>query len=106
MIFDKLFYIYRFALLGLGDSNYSSFCQGPRTIYESLIRRGGVPITQPAWADNGVGLEVTVEPWIENLWRALADIAKASKHVEVCVTEKKNKVKEPDIAALGRRYGY
>ena len=65
-----------------------------------------MPITQPAWADNGVGLEVTVEPWIENLWKALADFAKTSRFVEVCVTEKEKKVKEADIAVPGRRYGY
>ena len=69
---------FRFALLGLGDSNYSAFCQGPKLVYQDLIKKGAVPVIEPGWADNGVGLEVVVEPWIEKLWESISRHEKQS----------------------------
>lgn len=45
----------RFAQLGLGDSNYSQFCNGPKTLHERLLDLGAEPFYEPAWADDGVG---------------------------------------------------
>lgn len=64
----------RFGLLGLGDSNYSAFCQGPKVIYQALVNKGALPILAPGWADDGVGLEVVVEPWIDQLWEAASKL--------------------------------
>ena len=70
----KLLSSFRFALLGLGDSNYSAFCQGPKVIYQALVDRGAKAILPPGWADDGIGLEVVVEPWIDNLWEAVSNL--------------------------------
>ena len=64
----------RFAYLGLGDSNYSQFCNGPKTLRERLLDLGAEEFADPGWADDGVGLEEVVEPWIEGLWGALREV--------------------------------
>jgi len=61
----------RFALLGLGDTNYNKFCAAPKFLLRRLSELGAKPFHPPAWADDGTGLEEVVEPWIEGLWGAL-----------------------------------
>lgn len=60
-----------YALLGLGDTNYTNFCGFPRAVNRQLERLGARKIYRPAWADDAVGLEETVDPWIDGLWPAL-----------------------------------
>ena len=45
----------RFAILGLGDSNYSQFCNGAKTLHERLVDLGATTFYEPGWADDGVG---------------------------------------------------
>ena len=80
IIHDKSFYVFRFALLGLGDSNYSQFCNGPKVIHKKLQSLGGKIFYEPGWADDGIGLDVVVEPWIEGLWAYLYEF-ESIKHV-------------------------
>lgn len=63
-----------FAVLGLGDTNYDNFCQVARIADKKLGELGGVRVRPPAFADEAVGLEETVEPWISSI---LLDVAKA-----------------------------
>jgi len=65
-----------FTVLGLGDTNYSQFCNAPKTLFSRLTKLGAKVFYDPGWADDGTGLEVVVEPWIEGLWDSLP---KASK---------------------------
>ena len=60
-----------YALLGLGDTNYSTFCGGPKTLEKALKARGASTFYPTAFADDGVDLEGTVEPWIDGLFPAL-----------------------------------
>ncbi|CAK8672123.1 methionine synthase reductase-like [Clavelina lepadiformis] len=60
-----------YALLGLGDTNYSTFCGGPKKLEKALKQRGAKSFFKTAYADDGTDLEDTVEPWIEGLWPAL-----------------------------------
>ncbi|KAG2458421.1 methionine synthase reductase isoform X1 [Polypterus senegalus] len=60
-----------YALLGLGDSNYSNFCNCGKTIDKRLGELGAQQFYASGYADDGVGLELVVEPWIEGLWDAL-----------------------------------
>ncbi|KAJ1360129.1 FAD binding domain [Parelaphostrongylus tenuis] len=60
-----------YALLGLGDSNYSTFQGVPNRIDKQLRHLGARPIIEIGHADDQVGLEVVVEPWIERLFEAL-----------------------------------
>ncbi|XP_011680279.2 methionine synthase reductase isoform X1 [Strongylocentrotus purpuratus] len=60
-----------FALLALGDSNYSNFCRNGKNFDERLQELGAKHIYPTGYADDATGLEVVVEPWIEGLWKAL-----------------------------------
>lgn len=45
----------RFTILGLGDSNYSQFCNGPKTLHRRMVDLGATTFYEPDWADDGVG---------------------------------------------------
>ena len=45
----------KFTILGLGDSNYSQFCNGPKTLHGRLKQLGAETFYEPGWADDGVG---------------------------------------------------
>ena len=64
----------RFAVCGLGDSSYDSFCQGGRTMDELLAKRGGHRLTEMLTIDM-IGNELPedkAEAWLQT-W--LADVA-------------------------------
>ena len=44
-----------YSILGLGDTNYSQFCNGPRTLHKRLQSLGAKTFYEPGWADDGVG---------------------------------------------------
>ncbi|XP_061172476.1 methionine synthase reductase-like [Saccostrea echinata] len=60
-----------YALLGLGDSNYTNFCNAGKTLDRRLEELGAKRFYPSGWADDAVGLEQAVEPWIEGLFPAL-----------------------------------
>ena len=60
-----------YALLGLGDTNYSTFCGGPKKLEKALKARGASSFYPTAYADDGVDMEDTVERWIDGLFPAL-----------------------------------
>ncbi|WKX93201.1 hypothetical protein Q1695_010891 [Nippostrongylus brasiliensis] len=60
-----------YALLGLGDSNYSTFQGVPKKVDKQLRYLGATAIVEPGFADDQVGLELIVEPWIDSLFQYL-----------------------------------
>ena len=61
----------KYTILGLGDSNYSTFQGGPKTI-ERLMKKLGAKAFYPRGeADEQLGLENIVEYWIEGLFSIL-----------------------------------
>ncbi|XP_041458976.1 methionine synthase reductase-like isoform X2 [Lytechinus variegatus] len=60
-----------YALLALGDSNYSNFCRNGKNFDERFQQLGAKHFYPTGYADDATGLEVVVEPWIEGLWKAL-----------------------------------
>ncbi|KAH3826136.1 hypothetical protein DPMN_128029 [Dreissena polymorpha] len=65
-----------YTLLGLGDSNYTNFCNCGKTLNQRLLELSAKPFYPPGWADDAVGLEVVAEPWIENLIPAITHFLK------------------------------
>ncbi|NXW53640.1 MTRR reductase, partial [Eurystomus gularis] len=63
----------QYGLLGLGDSEYTFFCNGGKTVDRRLQELGGRRFCDTGLADDCVGLELVVDPWIDGLWRALKE---------------------------------
>ncbi|PFX32393.1 Methionine synthase reductase [Stylophora pistillata] len=61
----------RYALLALGDTNYTNFCNNGKNLDRRLMELGARHFYDTGYADDAVGLELVVEPWIEGLWSAL-----------------------------------
>ncbi|CAJ0578195.1 unnamed protein product, partial [Mesorhabditis spiculigera] len=63
-----------YALLGLGDSNYSTYQGVPRKFDEQLTKLGAKKLIPTGEADDEIGLELVVEPWIEQLLKKLCEL--------------------------------
>ena len=61
----------RYAIFGLGDSNYEQFCAVPILFDEHMKRLGGTPMVKRCDADEVFGLETYFDPWKEKLWKAI-----------------------------------
>lgn len=64
----------RYALLGLGDTNYESFCGAAKKVDIALGRAGATPFVKRGLADDGTGLEGVVEPWLAALPAAVEEV--------------------------------
>ncbi|NXG51706.1 MTRR reductase, partial [Psilopogon haemacephalus] len=63
----------QYGLLGLGDSEYTFFCNGGKTVDRRLQELGAQRFYHTGLADDCVGLELVVDPWIDGLWLALKE---------------------------------
>ncbi|XP_075272906.1 methionine synthase reductase isoform X1 [Opisthocomus hoazin] len=64
----------QYGLLGLGDSEYTFFCNGGKTVDQRLQELGAQHFYDTGLADDCVGLELVVDPWIDGLWLALKEV--------------------------------
>mmetsp|Transcript_31064 Transcript_31064/g.66118 ORF Transcript_31064/g.66118 Transcript_31064/m.66118 type:complete len:255 (+) Transcript_31064:37-801(+) len=67
-----------FALLGLGDSHYTTFFQNPTAINDALIAAGATRVGELGKADaSGTGNDEqskVIDRWIEGVWNDLAKV--------------------------------
>ncbi|XP_071156703.1 methionine synthase reductase-like isoform X2 [Mytilus edulis] len=73
-----------YALLGLGDSNYTNFCNNGKTIDRRLEQLGAKRFYESGWADDAVGLEIAAEPWMESLFPAIQKFLSVNIHTTSC----------------------
>ncbi|XP_078394858.1 methionine synthase reductase isoform X1 [Cetorhinus maximus] len=71
----------KYAVLALGDSNYCLFANGGKIIDQRLQQLGAEHFYATGYADDGVGLELVVEPWIQGLWDALKDVCQKKEEI-------------------------
>eukprot|EP00055_Hartaetosiga_balthica_P010199 m.42811 g.42811 ORF g.42811 m.42811 type:complete len:729 (-) comp7078_c0_seq2:104-2290(-) len=64
----------RFAVLGLGSSDYDNFCAMGKNFYKKMLDLGGQCFMEPGFADDATGLEAVVEPWAERIISAVEKI--------------------------------
>ncbi|CAL2031066.1 unnamed protein product [Caenorhabditis brenneri] len=62
-----------YVILGLGDSNYSSYQTVPMKVDKQLTALGANRLFERGEADDQVGLELAVEPWIDQFFKVLAE---------------------------------
>uniref|UniRef100_A0A1A8MZD9 Methionine synthase reductase n=2 Tax=Nothobranchius pienaari TaxID=704102 RepID=A0A1A8MZD9_9TELE len=88
-----------FALLALGDTNYANFCNCGKTIERRLQELGAKQFYPTGYADDGVGLEVVIDPWIRGLWDAIKEaLSKMASGRTALLKENDDSAKEiPDI---------
>ncbi|XP_063154780.1 methionine synthase reductase isoform X2 [Candoia aspera] len=83
----------RYGLLGLGDSEYTFFCNGGKIIDKRFLELGAQRFCEVGLADDAVGLELVVEPWIAGLWVALNQefaSRKEDKNISFCASKFSN----------------
>ncbi|KAF2356861.1 FAD-binding type 1 [Trinorchestia longiramus] len=62
-----------YTVLGLGDTNYTNFCNFGKNLDDILHQLGAQRFYSCGWADDGTGLELVIEPWKENFWPAITE---------------------------------
>jgi len=91
----------RYALLALGDTNYSGFCRAGRMIDQRLRQLGATPFVDRGDADEAVGLELVVEPWRTALWAALPRVLHAAPAEAPSPSCQDNRLGAPGIRSNG-----
>ncbi|XP_063933508.1 methionine synthase reductase-like isoform X2 [Zophobas morio] len=56
-----------YAILGLGNSTYSTFCGAAKFLEQQLSRGGAVCFLSTCMADDAVGIEISIYPWLDRL---------------------------------------
>jgi len=62
------------AVLGLGDSNYDKFNNAAKMIEKTLVELGAQRFLKSVYADDGIGLEIAVEPWRKDIYPAVTTL--------------------------------
>ncbi|KAL4177058.1 hypothetical protein KRP22_001994 [Phytophthora ramorum] len=67
----------RYTVLGLGDTNYDKFCFMGKGIERRMRELGAQSFYEFCAADEAMGLEDSVEPWLNALWAAFDEASGA-----------------------------
>ncbi|GLD92694.1 hypothetical protein PINS_up001273 [Pythium insidiosum] len=73
-----------FTVLGLGDTNYDKFCYMGKSIDKRMTELGAQRFYDMCAADEAMGLEDSVEPWLDGLWGAFFKATRSADSAETC----------------------
>lgn len=73
LIFWKACVVFRFAVLGLGDSSYAKFNFAAKKLNKRLLQLGAQPLIPLGLGDDqhDLGYDAVADPWVESLWKTL-----------------------------------
>ncbi|KAI8815734.1 uncharacterized protein EV422DRAFT_502141 [Fimicolochytrium jonesii] len=91
----------KFAVLGLGDTNYSNFCNTGKRLDRKFNDLGAVPFMKSGFADDATGMEAVVEPWMEKLWTALPEVVDFDEAKAKAYEENADKQSKLDLGKFG-----
>ncbi|KAJ3137914.1 hypothetical protein HK101_003800 [Irineochytrium annulatum] len=77
-----------YTVLGLGDTNYTNFCQTAKRLDRKMVELGAKAFYPRGLADDGTGLEQVVDTWVEGLWDALPRVASCDEDKLAAYLEK------------------
>ncbi len=84
----------QFALLGLGDSHYTTFFKNPTTIHRALTLAGATLVGEIGKADaSGTGnmeQSKVIDRWIESIWGELAKAVNVVESARITTTNHEN----------------
>ncbi|KAJ3188746.1 hypothetical protein HDU85_004460 [Gaertneriomyces sp. JEL0708] len=83
----------KYALLGLGDTNYSNFCNTAKRLDRKLTEMGAIPLMPKSFADDATGLEAVVDPWVDAFWQALPSTVEYDEEKAASFSEQAQKAK-------------
>ncbi|KAE9037276.1 Methionine synthase reductase [Phytophthora rubi] len=90
----------RYTVLGLGDTNYDKFCFMGKSIEKRMRELGAQSFYEFGAADEAMGLEDSVEPWLNGLWAAFDEASgAASESADNPVTTDSNTEESSVVAA-------
>ncbi|CAG2111764.1 unnamed protein product [Medioppia subpectinata] len=78
-----------YTLLALGDTNYERFANFGKDLDKRLQELSAKQFYETGFGDDAVGLELGVEPWIENLFPAILQHFKAYSALSVPIVDTK-----------------
>lgn len=92
----------KYTVLALGDTNYENFCQAGKKIDNGLLKLGAERFHRRGDADDGVGLELVVEPWLESLQSTLEAIAGNFNSSDGTLDKRSSPTSDSQIATLAQ----
>ncbi|KAG5464322.1 hypothetical protein LSCM1_00504 [Leishmania martiniquensis] len=90
----------RYCLLALGDKNYNNFCAPGIFIDKRLSDMGAARFYPRGEADDGIGLHLVVNPWMEGLWGALKSSSPAGHDKDATATTHTDTLASQEAAIL------
>uniref|UniRef100_A0A8D3CE60 Methionine synthase reductase n=1 Tax=Scophthalmus maximus TaxID=52904 RepID=A0A8D3CE60_SCOMX len=88
-----------YALLALGDTNYANFCNCGKTVERRLQELGAKQFYATGYADDGVGLELVIDPWLEGLWKAIKGALSKMASDRIAPSRGDSPKETPDLSA-------
>lgn len=96
----KIFSHLKYTILGLGDSDYSSLHKCPKHVNTCFETLGAKLFHYFGKADEAIGLELEVEPWIKYFWKALPKVVEEVKAEQLELIRKNTRIRNEEKKVL------